>query len=109
MRSQIHQTDIRFPQCIIHLRSFARQRGMEKANNFGAVIRQGIHEPPLVGWHPDLAVNQDGGNVIVKPKPHQNFRMRRPTAVARAISGGECVVGQFGIGLGWSALISGSA
>jgi hypothetical protein len=44
---------------------------MEKADDFGAVVSQDIHEPALVGRHLNPVAIENGGNVIVETEAHQ--------------------------------------
>ena len=49
---------------------------MEKADYLGTLIRQGIHEPALVGRHKNLAMFHKGRDVIVKAEAHGKVRER---------------------------------
>jgi hypothetical protein len=43
---------------------------MEEADYLRALIRQGIHEPALIRWHPDFSGFKDGRNVVMETEAH---------------------------------------
>jgi len=44
---------------------------MKETDDFGAVVRQGIHETPLKGRHSDLLTVPSSGDVIMEAKTHK--------------------------------------